>query len=289
MAVIKKEETGLPYFIMEWAGLDMQYLAGRVQNEVVRRDAVIIYAGEEGSGKTTLATQHAYYLSKLLNIPFGLDNYYFTPLQLYNAVQDANKPPGTAFIYDEGVTGLLAKQSMAKMHVKLQIMFSTCRSKRYPIFVLIPRFREIPDWLSIDRSISMYKTYNKRVKDVPDKPGFYVGYDRFFKRKLYILEKAKRYDLIAKDVVSTQEGTFSGWPFSPSSQEPPFLYEEYEEYKRKSLKEEDVSTDTISKRQLMQRNKLIHYLSRVHTTSRLELQRITGLSPTVIRDILDNP
>lgn len=229
------KEWDKQYWIEGWAQADMDYVVKRVQDNTKKRDAVIIYSGDEGTGKTTLATQHSYYVAWKLELEYGLKNFYFSPTQIYDAVMKGDKPPGTPFIYDEGITGLLAKTANSKDHVKLQIMFSTCRSKRYPIFICIPRFRELPDWMAIDRSISLYKTYTKRTDNDPEEPGFYKAYNKKNKRTLYLLEKAKKYLLISKNVHSSTPGYFSGFPFTPRSKDPPFSIDDYEEYKRKSL------------------------------------------------------
>ncbi|KKN65095.1 hypothetical protein LCGC14_0484830 [marine sediment metagenome] len=233
-----KEETGMPFFLCDWAVKDMQYLSTRILNKKIRRDAVIIISGDEGTGKTTIASQLCYYLVSLVGKKLTLDNFYFTPNQIYNAVMKGNKPPGTPFIYDEGVTGLLAKQAMSKMHIKLQIMFSTCRSKRYPIFVCIPRFRELPDWLAIDRSLALFTAFNKQVGNDPDHPGFYVGYAKQDKKWLWLHEKSKRFDLSMK-VRHTSTATFPAWF--------PFDNEEYERHKRNSLAEADSLTPEANK------------------------------------------
>ncbi len=286
MSIRNKKVTGLPFRIDPSAAEDIEYLVERVSNKTIRRDAVILYDGEEGSGKTTISTQHFAYFALLSDISFGLKNFYFTPSQIYESVQVARRPAGTPFLYDEGVTGLLAKTAMSKMHIKLQIMFSTCRSKRYPIFVCIPRFRELPDWLAIDRSIGLYRTYTRPVGNEPDQPGFYKGYDKSNKKKLWLLEKSKRFDLLRRQVVSTQEMEFSGWPFSVRSEQTPFTYEKYERYKRQSLRQEDSATTKTQDGWLRHRNAVWKYLSEVDGLSQRKIAEISGISYSVVAESL---
>ena len=133
---LSKAVTGMPYRMENYSIHDMNYIIKRVQSEKFRRDAVVIYAGEEGSGKTTKMCQDAYYVAKQQQLPFSLEeNFYFTPTQVIEVINAAKKPEGTPVCYDEGITGLLARVGNSRDNTDLQIMFSTCRSKRYPIFI----------------------------------------------------------------------------------------------------------------------------------------------------------
>ena len=134
----------------------------------------------------------------------------------------------------------MAKQSMHRHHIKLQIMFSTCRSKRYAIILCAPRFRELSDWLAVDRSLFLIKTFSQKVGDNPYHPGFYVGWGKKKKRKMYYWEKARRYDMVMK-IQGTQTARFPHWM--------PFDENEYEKHKIGALKRADAAENT-SRRQL---------------------------------------
>ena len=283
---LSKAVTGMPYRMENYSIHDMNYIIKRVQSEKFRRDAVVIYAGEEGSGKTTKMCQDAYYVAKQQQLPFSLEeNFYFTPTQVIEVINAAKKPAGTPVCYDEGITGLLARLGNSRDNTDLQIMFSTCRSKRYPIFICIPRFRELPEWMAIDRSIALYEVYNKRVGDEPEHPGFYKGYDKRNKQTYWWLQKARRYDQIREKVTTTQEGMFGGWPFSERSENSPFTYSEYETYKRKCIREWGVKKR--ADRDWKMRQLLIVKNLEVKGWSNTEIAVLMGIHPRTVGGLLE--
>ncbi len=230
MGAAAMSETGMEFHMGGYIQRDMQSIAARVQNKKIRRDSIVIFQGSEGTGKSTLMSQGASYLASILGSKLTLKNFYFTPQHIYDGVMKSGAPPGTIFLYDEGVTGLLAKQGMTSMHIKLQMMFSTCRSKRYAIFIAVPRVRELPDWLAVDRSMALYNTYTQPTKEDPEMPGFYYGYNKGSKARFYYLQKQKKYAESFK-VHHTEPSTFSDFF--------PVVYEEYEAEKRRQLSEID--------------------------------------------------
>jgi energy-coupling factor transporter ATP-binding protein EcfA2 len=277
MTKIAKATTGMPFTMEEFAYKDMQYIVKRVSDKKKKRDAVILYTGHEGTGKTTLACQHAKFVAKKQNLPFSLKNFYFTPRHIYDAIQEAKEPAGTPFIYDEGVTGLMARMGNSKDAIKLHIMFSTCRSKRYPIFICIPRFRELPDWMAMDRSIALYSVYTRSVGEEPEQPGYYVGYDNYNKNKLWVLEKARQFLDVKKLVRTTREGEFSAWPFGRSEEDIPFSYDDYEEYKREKLREEQVPVKQINDLKIICEN--LHKVGYSYN----EIGKLIGKDQSVVR------
>ncbi len=289
MLVANKNETKLPFYISRAAWNDMRLLKTRVSNVRRRLDAVSIFCGPEGSGKSTLATQFAYAYERVAGGHLTLDDYYFTPNNLHAMITRGTKPAGNIFIYDEAVTGLLKTLAMTKMFIKLQIMFSTMRSKQYCLFVNIPRFQELPRWMAVDRSVSMYRTYFKKRRVDPNSDvdpllsGYYVGYNDTSKEYFYnYLISKKFYE--AKHVLTTEELEFSAWPWGRKKETGLFSYDEYENRKKKMLAEED-RTDLTGKQQ-NQRDLLIRYMILNLKVPKDDVKRATGMGKTAIDDVM---
>ncbi len=288
MTNIAKTITDTPFYMVDFAYEDLKKVHYRVAKSTKSKDAVLIYSGNEGTGKSTLATQHAYFLSKQLGRELSLDDFYFSPFQIYKAIQQENRPKNSIFIYDEGVTGLLGKTGMSKMGIKMHIMFSTCRSKKYPIFICIPRFWELPHWMAVDRSMAMYRTFEDESQGGMEGINKFVGYNRIGKMLFYVYKKSKNKEYEAKfKVTTTKPSTFSGWPFSKAWEDAPFTVEQYEKAKRTALSEEDavgINSDKV----IGQRDKLIGYLRLNYGMEPKEIAKICAISTRRVQDILVN-
>lgn len=227
-------EAPYPCWIADETKKDLNIIVHRLTNAKKKKDAVLIYTGEEGSGKTTLSMQHAAYIAKQCGTTFTINNIFFTPESLYDAVMKDNNPPGTVFIYDEGVSGLLGTLANSKEGRKLHMMFTTCRSKRYAILICIPRFYEIPYWMAVDRCMLMYKTFEHDLDDNLDGTNMYVGYNKVGKSIYWSMLKRKRFGM-ARKVITTRAEKFTAWPFGGKMVHMPFTEQEYEQRKRESL------------------------------------------------------
>jgi hypothetical protein len=105
-----------------------------VLNEGIKNnwDAVIIVFGSEGSGKSTITSQSAYYLDRNINI----DHCVFTPTQLDEAIEKL--PPGSSIQWDEAITGANAQQFASEMQQRIISKFTQIRKKKLKIFMCFP-------------------------------------------------------------------------------------------------------------------------------------------------------
>ncbi len=231
---IQKRTFHLP----DWQKRDMDVVVRRVSKERPKLDAVVIWWGQEGSGKSTNSFQCAAYVSSQLGLKFGLDHVFFDPNKLYTKVMSGNHPRGTVFVYDEAVSGLLAQLGGSKEGIKLQVMFSTCRSKGYVLFVNIPRIHKLPEWLAVDRSLWAYHTWIKLGMDAHDFPTYQVGFVEVYNWKAkeiyYGLRKSFNPGRAFSMKSSSSPGTFSAWM--------PWSEVDYEDYKLVELRNAEQAT-----------------------------------------------
>lgn len=141
-------------------------------------DMVIIVDGDEGSGKSVLAQQIAYYCDPTLII----DRICFTPETFKKAVLRATA--GQSVVYDDSYSGMSSRGAMLFINQMLINLLTLMRQKKLFVFIVIPAFFELNKYAAIWRSIALI---NVRA------PGFQRGYFYFYKKskkkELYIKGK----------------------------------------------------------------------------------------------------
>lgn len=136
-------------------------------------DNVFLYCGDEGSGKTTKASQDAYFMDK----DFKLDNVAFNKKQILWALDSL--PQGSSIQFDEfaleGSAGDLG--SVQKILIK---KITTIRKRKLTIFFVVS-FPWMLKTYFVMRSQSLVRTYS------PDnlERGFFRYYSRPRMRKMY--------------------------------------------------------------------------------------------------------
>lgn len=154
------------------------------------RDAVIVVAGDPGSGKSVFAMQ----LAKFLDPSFNIDNIYFEGEKLIRKLVSPDTKPRQAFIYDEAREGLSARSSMSKQNKTITDCFAEIRQKNLFIIVVLPDFWDLDSNVANKRSRYLFHVYEKPNPEATEgEDPFQRGYVRFFNRKdkykLYILGK----------------------------------------------------------------------------------------------------
>ncbi len=189
-------------------------------------DFVIVVDGIEGSGKSTMAIQAAYYLDP----GFKVDKCCFEPEEFEKLITTSKKY--NAIIYDEAITGFYSRQTMQYVNVTLTKLLAQIRQKNLFVFIVIPSFFDLDKYVAVWRSRALFHVYTK---------GFTRGYFSFFnsnsKKDLYI-DGNKRYNYFVKK--PDFRGRFT--KLNP-------FYEEYEKKKFESLaKREQYQLDPFRQR-----------------------------------------
>lgn len=142
-------------------------------------DMVICVDGAEGSGKSVLAQQAAYYCDPSLTI----DRVVFTPNELRKAVMEAK--PYQAIIYDEAYTGLSSRATMSLINRALISMLAEIRQRNLFVYVVMPCFFDLDKYVALWRSRALIHVYTG-----PNfQRGFFMFYNADTKKVLYIQGK----------------------------------------------------------------------------------------------------
>lgn len=149
-----------------------------IAKDVITKDWDMIFAvdGAEGSGKSVLAQQAAFYCDPTLTN----DRIVFTPFQFKKAILDAKK--FQAVIYDEAYTGLSSRATMSLINRALVSMLAEIRQKNLFVFVVMPTFFDLDKYVAIWRSRALLHVY---VGDNFQR-GFFCFYNADRKKNLYI-------------------------------------------------------------------------------------------------------
>lgn len=137
---------------------------------------VFIVDGAEGSGKSVMAQQCAYFCDPTLDI----DRIVFTPYAFRKAI--INSKPYQAVVYDEAYTGLSSRATMSMINRTLVSMLAEIRQKNLFVFVVMPTFFDLDKYVALWRSRALIHVYTGL--------NFKRGYFGFFnidrKKSLYI-------------------------------------------------------------------------------------------------------
>jgi len=183
-----------------------QYINGFMQanldiaNKGIHKDLDMLfcYDGGEGSGKSTCAMQHAFYVDRT----FCVDRMVFTPNEFRNAIIRAGKYQ--AIQYDEAYTGMSSRAAMSLINRTLISMLAEIRQKNLFIFVVMPTFFDLDKYVALWRSRALVHVY---MGD-----GFTRGNFAFYntdrKKNLYILgKKFYNYNCVKPNFI----GDFTNW------------------------------------------------------------------------------
>lgn len=142
-------------------------------------DMVFLVDGYEGTGKSVLAQQLAYYVDETFNV----ERVTFTPEEFTRAIEDANKYE--AVVYDEAYTGLASRSAMSNINRALVRMLAEIRQKNLFVFIVMPTFFDLDRYVALWRSRALLHIYTG--------DGFERGYFAFYnmdkKKQLYTVGK----------------------------------------------------------------------------------------------------
>lgn len=149
-----------------------------IAKSVIRKDFDMILAvdGPEGSGKSVLTMQLAYYCDPT----FVIDRVVFNPNQLKKAIVNSKKYQ--AIVYDEAYTGLSSRAAMSMINRTLISMLAEIRQKNLFIFVVMPCFFDLDKYVALWRSRALIHIYTGDNFE----RGFFAFYNVEKKKDLYL-------------------------------------------------------------------------------------------------------
>ena len=150
-----------------------------------RMDNVIIIDGDEGYGKSTLSVELAFYCAEKTGREFNVDNIFFDIDRLIDLVKSTKEK---VIIWDEAALAGLAADWQKKVQKKLVKLLMICRKKRHIIFLNIPKFFKLNEYIAVDRSIGLIHVYARNEREL----GHFFYYGKKNKEKLHNDWKKKK-------------------------------------------------------------------------------------------------
>jgi hypothetical protein len=139
-------------------------------------DMISFCDGDEGSGKSTIVLQMAYFCDPTLD----LSRVCFNADEFKAVVLKAKK--FQAVIYDEAYTGLSARATMSRVNRALIEMLAEIRQRNLFIFVVAPTFMDADRYIALWRTRFLVHCYTSDNFD----RGFFVFYNKDKKKYLYL-------------------------------------------------------------------------------------------------------
>jgi len=149
-------------------------------------DFLVCVDGAEGSGKTTIAFQCAYYLSQLAGHEFTLDNVCFDAEGFEKRVRSAKRYE--AIVLDEAYLALNARQAMSRINKSLNAMLTEIRERNLFIFIVLPSFFDLDRYVAIWRSQCLIHVTYDNARGTMDR-GVFAFFSVKKKKSLYIKGK----------------------------------------------------------------------------------------------------
>lgn len=158
-------------------------------------DRVYLVDGQEGSGKSLLGLQLAYYLDPTLT----LDRVTFSGDEFSRAVSNAKKHQ--AIIFDEAFNGLSSSGASSKLNKLIVGKLMECRQKNLFIIIILPTLFLLQKYAAVFRSKSLFHVYVTkkgvrgyyRVYNMKNKKILYLNGQKFYSYKTPILRKSYRF------------------------------------------------------------------------------------------------
>ena len=148
-------------------------------------DASIVCSGDEGTGKSTLIIGAAHYVATETGRTFNADNVFFSIRDLF---EHAQKTENQILVWDEAALGGMAAEHFNKDQIFLIKLLMTARKKRHFLFINIPKFWKLTEYIIVDRSLGLIQTYSKNEEE----NGYYIYFNKKAKEKLYYCIKQKK-------------------------------------------------------------------------------------------------
>lgn len=174
------------------------------------QDRVFIITGPEGSGKSLLARQIAYYLDK----NFCLDDICFDAEDVSNRIRNKNK--FGVVVLDEGNRGLSSRSALTKINRRLIGLVQEMRQLNLFFIICIPSVFLLDKYIPLFRSHGLFHTAIYR-KDYTKR--YYKIYNRKNMKTLYMLGQKhmsyskpkihKKYRFYGKEVPGIDKGVYN--------------------------------------------------------------------------------
>jgi hypothetical protein len=177
---LKNGKVRIGYYMHDLLKENLDYEIKRINKNW---DAVILYDGEEGAAKTTVACANAYYLAEQCGSHFDINNIVFTQTEFMRLVDVAK--PYTNIVWDEFVLSGLNLEALSMLQITLIKKMTVIRKKRLVIHLIIPYMYMLTKYFAVARTRCLIHVYSKDNLNRGD----FLYFNKPRKRKLYIMGK----------------------------------------------------------------------------------------------------
>lgn len=214
--IVTDKEYFLEKLLVEKLDLMINRMTGKGTD-----DNLINITGDEGQGKTNLATGICYYVSFVTGRSYNVNNIFF---ELDNLIKFASETKEQIIHWDEGALGGMSVHWWKKNQQKFIQLLMIARKKKHFIVICIPHFSKLNEYLIVDRSIALIHVYSRKNLQ----KGRFCYYTK--KKKALLFEDWKRSHL------KRYKKHKSFWGSFPKCMEKVFTPEQIEEYECKKDK-----------------------------------------------------
>lgn len=208
--------------------------------QLVVKDVWILIDGDEGSGKTNMASYILYYFHCMTGRPFDVNNFYFDADKLREKAQSST---GQLLAWDEATLGGMSTEWWNNAQQDLLKFARTGRIKHHVFVMCIPKFDKLNETLRLERSHALINVHCGKDNT---RYGHYNYLTRRGKEALNRLWKKKHIRLYPK---FAQRGGHRGW--IPYVFNKVFTEEEQKIYEKNKLD----AINSIGKKKLSRANK----------------------------------
>ncbi len=199
-------------------------------------DRIFAVDGREGSGKSTMALQLAYAFSKLMDVPFVLEDVVFSAEEFKARLKyfAENNIRHRIMIFDEAHSGLSSKGATSRETKELTQILMECRQLGMTIFMVLPSFFMLEKYVCLFRTHALFHVFSSK-KDI-NRRSFRM-YNYANKKMLYL--HGRKFMSYAKPYIKKTYRFYS--PFPPGIDE-----KEYDAKKLKAFQDHGNEVNTTN-------------------------------------------
>ena len=124
-----------------------------------KKDAVLIFEGNEGEGKTTFSVATGYYVAEKTGRHFGADCLFFN---LREMIDFAKQTENKIIIWDEPALEALSTDSRKRVATDLTRLLMMARKKRHFIMINMAKFYKFNEYVIVDRPLALVHVYSRK-------------------------------------------------------------------------------------------------------------------------------